>query len=223
MRALILLFFLGFTTVILGQKHRANRIHPCNLIVTLFEKDLKCGIVENGTYETIYSCTTDTTKYRSDWLYGKNHPSEGYTIQFNVSPLGDGNYSFDDSSFYLSTNDFQWQDSVGEIFLDTASFQEIESIAARYEVDHYADVNNRIYIDRGLPIKKRTKQFPIKTTFRRLLVTITLPKDLKNLCVYDPYVESTFEYALRKLLTVSILDENNSIVLSVQRKAKMTR
>lgn len=193
-------------------------IHPCNLILTLFGKELKCGIIENGEFVQRLSCTSDTSRFISHWIDGKSRPKTSYTVQYSISELDESNYSFIDSSYFLSQTDLSWQDSVGQAFLDTASFDLVESIAEQYTKNHYNNANNRIYIDRSIPIKNQTKKFALKTNHRAILITMYLPTGLNETCIYDQYDESTFNYCLRLILSAHFMDEENAIRYEISKR-----
>ncbi|TXI85898.1 MAG: hypothetical protein E6Q37_05170 [Crocinitomicaceae bacterium] len=202
--------FIVFACIAQNQDSK-EEVHPCNLIVTLFGKELKCGIITNGEYEHTGSCISDTTRYVSEWLNGKSRPRKGYPIRYSISKLDESNFNFSDSSYFLSQTDFSWEDSVGVVFFDTASFELIDSIAKLYEKDCYKDINNRIYIDRNIPIENNSKKFAIKTTHAAILITIYTPVGLAKTCIFDQNNESTFNYSLRLILEANFTDEENLV------------
>lgn len=213
---IVILTFINLSCVA-QDENSLESIHPCNLIVTLFGKELKCGVIKNVEFAQRVSCTSDTSRFVSHWIDGKSRPKTGYAIQYSISELDNTNYTFNDSSYYLSQTDFSWYDSVGEAFLDTASFELVESIAERYTVDHYKNADNRIYIDRSIPIRNQKKKFAIRTNHAAILITMHLPSELDEICIYDQYQESTFNYCLRLIFHAHFRDEENAVLYEISK------
>ena len=207
--------WLSFHTCFGQNAIESNSIAPCNLFMTLFQLELKCGTIENEQYGLTYSCTTDTTRFVSDWIDGKSRPKAGYTIDYTVSNIDASDYFFSDSSLYLTRYDRSQEDSVGIDFLDTASFELTEEIAARYFFADYSHSENRIYIDYSLPIRGNSKSIAVRTERTALLFTITLPNKIKELCIYDQAREEVFQSVMRSILRTGYFSEHSRIYYEI--------